>query len=493
MPSFAFEPLESRRLFSATAVPGQFILRLDDVHGKPAQQLQHANERLAGKAGFKASRFLGEDGLVLLQAPKTKKLADVNAALRGVRGFRHVEPDLLVSIDKTPADPSYGQLWGMNNTGQDGGTADADIDAPEAWEMSTGSAALVTAVLDTGVDYTHPDLVANIWTNRGETPGDGIDNDNNGYVDDVHGWDFYNNDADPMDDHSHGTHCAGTIAASGDNGDGVAGVNWAGKIMALKFIGAQGYGETSGAIAAMNYVRMMKTQHNVNVRVTSNSWGGDGYSQELYDAIAAAGSNGILFVAAAGNGGDDHVGDDNDVTPNYPSNYDLDNVIAVAATDHNDRRAGFSNFGATSVDLAAPGVSVLSTVPNNGYANYSGTSMATPHVAGVASLSFSYSPGATIAEVKAAILGGVDHIADMQGASVSGGRLNALNTLNRLPKPGDIDGNGLVNLGDFNILASHFGQTSGATRAQGDLTGDGRVNLDDFNILASNFGNGTGS
>ena len=507
-----FEALERRAMFSAGllpvqrtpveagfapitwagqetyARPGQWVARFDGVGGTPQQQLADVNARLAGEAGLSADQHLGDDGLVLLHAPREQAFAQVRDALADVQGFRRLEPDLMLSIDATPNDPSYGSLWGLNNTGQNGGRVDADIDAPEAWELAKGSASLVTAVIDTGVLYNHPDLAANMWKNPGETPGDGVDNDGNGFVDDVFGYDFKNNDADPADDHGHGTHCAGTIAGVGDNGTGVTGVNWTGKVMALKFLGADGYGDSSDGIRAINYATKMKTQYGVDVRVTSNSWGGDAWSQEMEDAIAASGNAGMLFVAAAGNGGEDGIGDDNDVTPNYPSNYDLDNVIAVAATDRNDNRASFSNYGATTVDLAAPGVSILSTYKDNGYANLSGTSMATPHVAGVATLAFSYNPGATASEVKTAILGGVDPIPAMSGKSVSGGRLNARRTLARLPLPGDVNGDGAVNLRDFNILAGNFGRTSGVTRSTGDLNGDGRVDLQDFNLLAGNFG-----
>jgi subtilisin family serine protease len=233
----------------------------------------------------------------------------------------------------------------------------------------------------------------------------------------------------------------------------------------------------------------MKTQYGVDVRVTNNSWGGGGFHTELHNAIKASGDAGMLFVAAAGNGGSDGVGDDNDLFPHYPSSYRLSNLISVAATDRNDNRASFSNFGASSVHLAAPGVSILSTHLNNGYASLNGTSMAAPHVAGAASLAWSYNPGATAAEVKDALLSGVDPITAMSGKSISGGRLNALRTLQLTPLPGDANGDGIVNLTDFNIVAANFGRTNITTgRGSGDLNADGRVDLKDFNLLASNFG-----
>ncbi|MBI3468724.1 MAG: S8 family serine peptidase, partial [Planctomycetes bacterium] len=337
------------------------------------------------------------------------------------------EPNFVVTTAQFPNDDRFSELWGLNNTGQTGGTFDADIDAPEAWDISTGSAEIVVGVIDTGVDYTHPDLAGNIWTNPGEVPDNGLDDDSNGFIDDVHGYDFVGNDGDPMDGNSHGTHVSGTIAAMGNNGVGVVGVNWSASIMALQFLDAGGFGDTADAVRAVNYATMMRTTYGVNIRLTSNSWGGGGFSQALFDAIEASGFAGMLFVAAAGNDGLN-----NDQSPHYPSNYALDNVIAVAATDHNDNLATFSNYGATSVDLAAPGVAVYSTVPGGGYEAFSGTSMATPHVAGVMALAWSVSPTATKEQIRDAVLAGVDPVASVDGLTVTGGRLNARGTLDRL-------------------------------------------------------------
>ena len=330
----------------------------------------------------------------------------------------YAEPNYIVNIATTPNDPDLSQLWGLHNTGQTGGTVDADIDAMEAWSVARGDATIVIGVIDTGVDYNHPDLAANIWTNPNEIPGDGIDNDNNDYIDDVYGWDWVNDDNDPMDDHGHGTHCAGTIAAVGNNAIGVVGVNWHASIMSLKFISADGFGSTADAISAIEYATMM------GAHVLSNSWGGGGRSTSLKAAIEASHAAGILFVAAAGNDGRD-----NDVTPFYPASYDVPNVIAVAATDHNDALAEFSNFGATSVHLGAPGVGIYSTLPNNSYGPASGTSMACPHVAGVAGMILAHVPGITHIEVKNYIMHGVDSISGLTGKVVTGGRLNAWNSI----------------------------------------------------------------
>ena len=342
--------------------------------------------------------------------------------------IRYAEPDRIVRAPaRIPNDPRFSELWGMHNTGQQGGVADADIDAPEAWDLFRGSSNVVVAVLDTGVDYTHPDLAANMWVNPGEIPNNGIDDDGNGWIDDVYGIDTYNNDSNPMDDHGHGTHVAGTLGAVGDNGIGVVGVNWNVQIMALKIGGGAGL-PLSAQIRGIDYMVMMKTRYGINIVASNNSYGGPGYSQAEYDAIRASNDAGIMFVAAAGNGGWDLIGDDNDRMPEYPASYDLPGIIAVAATDRNDRLASFSNYGRTSVDLAAPGVEILSTVPPSlygvSYETWDGTSMATPHVTGAVALGMAFEPSASLAEIKQLLLGSVDVLPDLQGRTVTGGRLN---------------------------------------------------------------------
>jgi subtilisin family serine protease len=338
--------------------------------------------------------------------------------------IEYIEPNFIVSTQTTPNDPRYNELYGLNNTGQTGGTPDADIDAPEAWDIQTGND-VVIGVIDTGVDYNHPDIDDNMWTNPGETPDNGVDDDGNGFVDDYYGYDFVNEDGDPFDDFFHGTHVAGTIAAEGNNGDGVTGVNWDAQIMAIKFLDSGGFGTTFDAIESVEYATMM------GVPVTNNSWGGGGFSQALQDAIAAAGEQGQLFIAAAGNG----YGNDNDAFPFYPASYDLDNIIAVAATNDNDQLADFSNYGANTVDLGAPGEDVLSLFPGGDYGLLSGTSMATPHVAGVVGLILSENPGLSAEEVKDLILTTVDPLTSLEGRTVSGGRLNAFEALSELGPP----------------------------------------------------------
>ncbi|HEY0007905.1 MAG TPA: S8 family serine peptidase [Tepidisphaeraceae bacterium] len=418
----------------AYAKPGQWMLKMNDVSGSQEAQLKGINKLLGGLGqGLKADRHLGADGLVRLQGPKDAAIDKLKGVLKKLDRFGYIEPDLAVWTSATFSNDSNGSsLWGLNNTGQTGGTPDADIDAPEAWDLARGNGSVVVGVIDSGVDYSHVDLSGNMWVNSRETAGNGVDDDGNGYVDDIHGWDFFNNDSNPADDNGHGTHVAGTIAATGNNGTGVTGVNWNAKVMALKFLGADGSGSLSAAIGAINYATKMKSQLGVNVQVTNNSWSGGGFSSTLYDAIKRSGDAGMLFVAAAGNGGADGVGDNNDLAASYPANYDLPNVISVAASDHNDVLASFSNYGQATVDLAAPGVSILSTTPGGGYGYSSGTSMAAPHVSGVAALAWSYRQGATANDIRSVLLNGTDAKGSLSGKVASGGRLNAHNSLQLL-------------------------------------------------------------
>lgn len=344
--------------------------------------------------------------------------------LKSLPEVEYAEPNFLRYIDNTPDDTRYGEAWGLNNTGQTGGTLDADIDAPEAWDITTGNPGIIVADIDSGIDLSHEDLAANIYTNPGEIAGNGIDDDGNGFIDDVNGWDFAYDDNNPSDSDfacgGHGTHTAGTIGAKGNNGAGVTGVNWDVKIMPLKafktiliFCSAS----TADIINAIDYGSRM------GARVFNSSYGSHSFSQAEYDAIRASKR---LFAAAAGNDGLN-----NDVTPTYPSSYSLNNVISVAATDHNDIRASFSNYGTANVDLAAPGVGILSTTPNNTYSVYNGTSMATPHVTGSIALLMGSDPALTNNEARWMILKGVDP----KGLPVAtGGRLNINNTL-LLPPP----------------------------------------------------------
>jgi subtilisin family serine protease len=418
---------------SPAAATSEWIVQLNDKALKTISTVADAAKALANPGlGVSVVRGLGLPGQMLVSA--TGATASVRAYLKSVPLVRAFERNsTLYSIAKMPNDSRFtsGELWGLHNTGQSGGKADADIDAPEAWDISTGSSAVVVGVIDSGIQIDHPDLKDNIWTNPGETPGDGIDNDSNGFIDDVNGWDFANDDASVYDGtfDDHGTHVAGTIAGRGNNGTGVVGVGWNTKILSLKFLGPGPNGNsTSAAIAAVNYATMMKSR-GVNIPITNNSWGGGGSSAALKDAIEAGGTAGILFVAAAGNGGRDGFGDNNDSMPAYPASYDSACIVAVAATNRNDGMASFSNYGVTSVDLGAPGVDITSTWPGSSYNTISGTSMAAPHVSGVAALAVSVDPTLAVSQLKKALLASVDKIPSLAGKTVTGGRLNARNAL----------------------------------------------------------------
>ena len=328
----------------------------------------------------------------------------------GNQAPQNAEPNQFIPNDLTP------DLWGMHNTGQKAGKVDADIDAPEAWKLQTGSGnTFKIAVIDTGVDYNHPDLKANMWTNPGEIAGDGIDNDGNGVIDDVHGFNAFANSGNPMDGHGHGTHCAGTIGAVGNNELGVVGANHNAQIMAVKIFDDKGSTNTAAILRGIEYTTKM------GARITSNSWGGGPASEAQKEAFAASPA---LHIMAAGNNGRD-----NDKTANFPSNYELPNIIAVAASDRNDKKASFSNFGATQVDIAAPGKDIYSCAPGGGYQFMSGTSMATPLTSGVAGLVGSQFPDASALEMKAHILNGADKLENWKGIVVDGNRLNAYGAL----------------------------------------------------------------
>ncbi len=314
--------------------------------------------------------------------------------------------DVLKATEQKIPNDLDNRLWGMRN-----------IEAPEAWNVTTGKreGGPVVCVIDTGVDYNHPDLRNNMWRNPGEVPGDGIDNDGNGLVDDVFGINSFANNGNPLDDHSHGSHCSGSIAGEGNNGQGVVGVNWEGQIMAAKFLSGSGSGSTAGAIKAVMYATEK------GARITSNSWGGGGFNQALYDSLKASPA---LHIFAAGN-----ESNNNDSSPAYPASYDLGNIVSVAALDSRDRLASFSNYGATTVDIGAPGVDIYSTVKDGRYGSMSGTSMACPHVSGVAALVVSAFPNASNEEIKDRLLRGAIPIPALSGKALTGGKLNAKNAL----------------------------------------------------------------
>lgn len=346
----------------------------------------------------------------------------------------YVGRNSLVTPQAIPNDPSFSLQWGLHNSNN------RDIDAPQAWDITTGSDEIVIAVIDTGVDYNHPDLRNNIWVNTGEIPNNGIDDDGNGYVDDYHGYDFVGRDSDPMDATGHGTHVAGIIGAEGNNGIGVSGVAPNVKIMPIRAAG----GTTFDIFRAINYVNMMGSR-GVNIVAVNNSYSFANYDDGIRNAIAQAGQQGILFVASAGNDNADvDVTSANYTNTSYPAAFDLDNIISVAATNSNDERHSTSNYGANTVDLGAPGASIYSTVSGTGYGYKSGTSMAAPHVTGVAALLKAQNPSWSHQQIKDRILSTVDPVPSLSGITVTGGRLNAHNALTGQIAPIEISINNLT-------------------------------------------------
>lgn len=342
--------------------------------------------------------------LALIHLPAGVSTAEAMVAAEDDPRLEYACSNDLLRADERRPDDLDPRLWGM-----------PAIHAPEAWELTTGRHdGPVIAVIDTGVDYRHPDLAGNMWTNPRESPN-GQDDDGNGVVDDLHGFDALTGSGDPRDDHRHGTHCAGTVGAVGNNGQGVVGVNWTARLMPVKFLDAKGSGTTAHAIEGLLYAARQ------GARITSNSWGGDDFSPALRDVLAASPA---LHVAAAGN-----ARTDTDAHPHYPASYDLPNLISVAATTRDGELASYSNYGAASVDLGAPGSGILSTTPNGTYAVLDGTSMATPHVAGVAGLIAARFPEATTEQVRDRLLYSVDPLPSLAGRTVTGGQLNAARAL----------------------------------------------------------------
>jgi len=417
-------------------IPGEVIVTYKDNLVKP----QSGKEFMVSKVYSHLSRL--EEKSVAFIRSKTLSTEALIVQLKKDPNVARVEPNYVhrVMDRNLPDDSRFSEEWGMDNNGSSGGTADADTDAPEAWSTTTGSKDYVVAVFDTGVDYLHEDLKDNMWTNPGETDGNHIDDDGNGFTDDYYGYDFAadndgNDDSDPAPDtpygesaHYHGTHVAGIIGATGNNAKGVAGVNWTTSIMAIKIFRPNGGAVNSDILDAIDYVIDMKENHSTNIVAVNASYGpssgsGGSAGDTMNDAIDALGDAGILFVAAAGN-----AGNNNDSSVKYPASYTSENIIAVAATDSNDALASFSNYGHYSVDLAAPGVDILSTYVTDSHDQYallSGTSMATPYVTGTVAMVWSaFGDKLDMAGVKRHILNNVDKLGTLDGMVLSGGRLN---------------------------------------------------------------------
>ncbi|WP_462160009.1 S8 family serine peptidase [Pseudoalteromonas sp. GB56] len=356
-------------------------------------------------------RHIANGRLAVLKLGKGRHVENVLASLKNHPLVEYAEPNFIVKHQATPNDPNYANLYGMQK-----------ISAEAAWDYTIGDSSVIVGVIDTGFDFQHPDLVNNIWRNPNEIPGNGIDDDGNGYIDDIHGISAILDNGNPQDTGLHGTHVAGTIGAQGDNNLGVAGVNWRTSMVGCSFLGSAG-GTLADGVQCIDYMIGLKNAGN-NVRVLNNSWGGGGFTQTLKDAITAANNADMLFVAAAGNDASDI-----DAGGFYPAGYDVPNVMAVASTDSQDNISGFSNFGDELVHIAAPGSFIVSTVPGGQYDTLSGTSMATPHVAGAAALLLSGNPNLTTAQLKNILMSTGDDVAALQGKTINGKRMNVFNAL----------------------------------------------------------------
>lgn len=426
---------------SQESVPGEFVVLLNKESTSNPLEMS----LLEKKYSFKLKRIISGSDIAII---KTNKLFKINSnhfksftsELLNTQEFLVIEPNYIYSINKAPNDPKFGKLWGLTNTGLNNpkkeGVIGVDISAEKAWDINIGGRKPIIGIIDSGINYNHEDLKDNIWTNEAELNGQmGIDDDNNGYIDDIYGYDFFNKDADPMDDNGHGTHCAGVIGAKGDNGVGIVGVVWNTQIMALKFFSKDGKGTLEGALESIQYAVKM------GVKVINNSWGGGSYSEILESTIKAANEKGVTFIAAGGNNSSN-----NDYEPVYPASFQLPNLISVAAIDYQGLLASFSNFGKTSVHLAAPGVSILSTyldnedpTSNSTYKRLSGTSMAAPHVAGIVALLFSNEPYLSPSEIKARLIQTSIPMKELRYISQSKGMVNAFNALAGLEPEPDSD------------------------------------------------------
>ena len=389
---------------------------------------QEAIERLTATLHDRVEdRIENVDGLEAIDDLDNEDAATVASEYQQLAEVEYAEPNFEIELDEAeaplvpvlPHDPQFNDQWALANSGQRGGKQGADISAPLAWATTTGSEKVVVAVLDSGVDYTHEDLIQNMWMR----PADMAPYQDNelGTIDDEHGFNAIDSASDPMDDNGHGAHCAGIIGAEGENNLGIAGVNWKVKIMPLKFLNSGGFGSTKDAIEAINYV-IERKKAGVNVRIISASWGSTQRSRALGDVIRKAYENDILFIAAAGN-----ASTNNDRTPHYPSSYP--SVVSVAALDRHDELAKFSNYGVKSVAIAAPGVDILSTWLGDAYEEKSGTSMATPVVSGVAALILAEHPRLSVDDLKKKLLASTDPIVALKGKTVTGGRINAAKAL----------------------------------------------------------------
>ncbi len=422
----------------APFVAGEVIVKLKDgVRASSVNMNALIQKSLGSIAILSVKPFRTDASFAKVKIAQSGMTALAISRISQDPSIQYAEPNFIYRTSEAgiPSDTDFEKLWGIKNVGQmdaagQVGKPGADINVVPLWQRGiTGSRDVVVAVIDTGVQWDHPDLEANVYTNPGEAGGlaaNGKDDDGNGFIDDVHGWNFAAQTNASSDDHDHGSHCSGTIGGVGDNGKGVAGINWQVSILPVKFLDGQGGGTLEGAVESIKYATKMK------VNIMSNSWGGGGYSEALKDAIVEAKNAGILFVAAAGNDGSD-----NDATPTYPASYDVENVVAVAATDNMDKLAEFSNYGKNRVHVAAPGVKVYSTIKGGAYDTFSGTSMACPHVAGVSALLLSANPGWSFSEIKERLIKTSVPVAGLRRKVMAKGRVDANNAFFNIVPPSD--------------------------------------------------------
>jgi len=410
IPATPAKPAPTQAAKLAEFVPGQVIVKY-----KRKSERSQVSSLLQNASIHEVRSFDDINVLLCRIEDASKSVHEAVEECNAQPAIEYAEPNYIYRSSVEPNDTRWSSLYGIRQ-----------IAAPAAWDSQTGSKSIIVGVIDTGIDYNHEDLKANIWSNPGETGGgkenNNVDDDGNGYKDDYRGWNFSGNNNNPFDDNKHGSHVAGTIGAIGNNNKGVVGVCWNVTLMPLKFLDRDGSGTTADAVDAILYGTQM------GAKVLSNSWGGGGKSNALQEAIEFANSNGVLFVAAAGN-----ESSNNDKAPTYPSNYNVDNIISVASNTSSDNISGFSNYGKTTVDLSAPGSNILSSTPRNRYASLSGTSMATPHVSGAAALVWSHFPDATMDEVIIRLLGSVDRRSAYSKKVATGGRLNVAKAISSSP------------------------------------------------------------
>ena len=502
--SFAFTP--SKTVYSQASketsrryVEGEIIIKLkDNVEPVFDEQMPEQVLRVRG-AKVEALSRPERGAMSLVRFDPSISVEEAARRAKSDPRVEFAEPNFFYTpADTIPNDEQFGSLWGLKNTGSNFGSpglAGVDISATRAWDITRGSDNIVAAVIDTGVYLSHPDLAANAWVNQREIPGNNIDDDDNGFVDDVNGWNFVANNNKTFEDFnldSHGTHVAGTIGAVGNNATGITGVAWHVKLMSLKFIGRQEDGRIAGtsadAVKAINYAIDMK-KSGVNLRVINASWAGPDGSNSLRKAINKAGKEGILFVCAAGNGGDDNTQDDVDAGSVFPAGWasELSSVVSVTSINALGAVPGWANYGHTGVSVAAPGTSIVSTFPGTGYGADTGTSMSTPHVAGIAVLLWTHEPSLEPSDVKKRIISTAEPVLDLASRAESAGRANAYNALtNRIPPPAS-PAIKVVSSSKKILTIDGLGVLNGLTVIQvNGVTMDGRYGYDEAYKLANN-------